>query len=160
LAPSAASDAAADTDAIPPPPLPPSLLDAHNDALHRSALAAPLGPAGHSSNALDEFLSSAARPPAGALTPGSGEFAFTLHDTYGFPVDLTQKVMEERGHALDEAGFESAMEAQRTRARASMATADAVFTASIAVKLRDAGCSASQTARALPLAFTAFMRLA
>jgi alanyl-tRNA synthetase len=88
---------------------------------------------------LDQFLATAATPAAGACTAGSGEFAFQLHDTYGFPVDITQKVMEERGHRLDEAAFERAMEEQRQRARASMATADAVFTASVAVKLRDAG---------------------
>ena len=92
---------------------------------------------------LDEFLVSAKKPAAGTATAGSGEFAFTLHDTYGFPIDITQKVMEERGHRLDEAGFEAAMEAQRQRARASMATADAVFTASVAVKLRDAGRKAT-----------------
>ena len=92
---------------------------------------------------LDEFLSTAKKPPQGAHTAGSGEFAFQLHDTFGFPVDITLKVMEERGHKLDEAGFEAAMEAQRTRARASMATSDAVFTASVAVKLRDAGNRAS-----------------
>ena len=92
---------------------------------------------------LDEFLASAKKPAAGVATAGSGEFAFTLHDTYGFPIDITQKVMEERGHRLDEAGFEAAMEAQRQRARASMATADAVFTASVAVKLRDAGKKAT-----------------
>ncbi|MCU0867389.1 MAG: alanine--tRNA ligase [Planctomycetes bacterium] len=86
---------------------------------------------------LDEFLATATKPAGGAHTAGSGEFAFQLHDTYGFPIDITQKVMEERGHRLDEAGFETAMEAQRQRARASMATADAVFTASVAVKLRD-----------------------
>ncbi|MEC7584940.1 MAG: alanine--tRNA ligase [Planctomycetota bacterium] len=76
--------------------------------------------------------------------PGSGEFAFTLHDTYGFPVDITQKVMEEHGLLLDEAEFEAAMAAQRARARASMATADAVFTASVAAKLRDAGGAATE----------------
>ena len=92
---------------------------------------------------LDEFLATAPKPPTGANTTGSGEFAFQLHDTFGFPVDITQKVMEERGHRLDEPAFESAMEAQRTRARASMATSDAVFTASVAVKLRDAGHKAS-----------------
>ncbi len=89
---------------------------------------------------LDEFLARARKPEAGGSTAGSGEFAFTLHDTYGFPVDITQKVMEERGHRLDAAGFDAAMDAQRQRARASMATSDAVFTASVAVKLRDAGC--------------------
>ncbi|MBL9078958.1 MAG: alanine--tRNA ligase [Planctomycetes bacterium] len=93
---------------------------------------------------LTEFLGKAPRPGASRGSPqqptvGSGEFAFLLHDTYGFPIDITQKVMEEHGHRLDEDGFEAAMEAQRQRARASQATADAVFTASIAVKLRDAG---------------------
>jgi alanyl-tRNA synthetase len=89
---------------------------------------------------LDEFLQSAGKPAAGKPTAGSGAFAFQLHDTYGFPVDITQKVMEERGHLLDERGFEQAMAEQRQRARSSQATADAVFTASVAVKLRDAGC--------------------
>jgi alanyl-tRNA synthetase len=88
---------------------------------------------------LDEFLSTAKKPTGERPTDGSGDFAFQLHDTYGFPIDITAKVMEERGHRLDEAGFDAAMEAQRQRARASMATSDAVFTASVAVKLRDAG---------------------
>ena len=93
---------------------------------------------------LDEFLGNAPKPAAGRRTAGSGEFAFTLHDTYGFPVDITEKVMEERGHRLDSDGFEAAMEAQRQRARASAATADAVFTASVAVKLRDQGLHRSE----------------
>ena len=93
---------------------------------------------------LEEFLARVERPghsrgAPNTPTPGSGEFAFLLHDTYGFPIDITAKVMEERGHRLDEDGFEAAMEAQRQRARASMATSDSVFTASVAVKLRDAG---------------------
>ena len=89
---------------------------------------------------LDEFLAGAAGAHSrGAVIPGSGEFAFQLHDTYGFPIDITQKVIEERGYGLDEGGFHAAMEAQRERARASAATADAVFTASVAVKLREAG---------------------
>tara|TARA_B100000965_G_scaffold406469_1_gene445582 strand:+ start:377 stop:3049 length:2673 start_codon:yes stop_codon:yes gene_type:complete len=49
----------------------------------------------------------------------SGEAAFTLYDTYGFPVDLTQIMAEERGFTVDLQGFEVAMEAQRERARAS-----------------------------------------
>ena len=101
---------------------------------------------------LDEFLAHAAKPGPGQWTAGGGEFAFTLHDTFGFPVDITQKVMEERGHRLDEGAFEAAMEAQRQRARASMATADAVFTASVAVKLRDAKCK--------PSTFTGYRELA
>jgi alanyl-tRNA synthetase len=89
---------------------------------------------------LQEFLGGVSAELAkGAVIPGSGEFAFQLHDTYGFPIDITQKVIQERGFELDEAGFEDAMEAQRERARASAATSEAVFTASVAVKLREAG---------------------
>ena len=46
-----------------------------------------------------------------------GETVFKLYDTYGFPVDLTADVARERGLAIDEAGFERSMEAQRERAR-------------------------------------------
>jgi alanyl-tRNA synthetase len=48
----------------------------------------------------------------------SGEFAFKLYDTYGFPLDLTQLMARERGIAVDENGFETHMEEQRARARA------------------------------------------
>lgn len=47
----------------------------------------------------------------------SGETLFKLYDTYGFPVDLTADIARERGLEVDIAGFEMAMEAQRTRAR-------------------------------------------
>ncbi|EIH5002210.1 alanine--tRNA ligase [Shigella boydii] len=46
-----------------------------------------------------------------------GETAFRLYDTYGFPVDLTADVCRERNIKVDEAGFETAMEEQRRRAR-------------------------------------------
>ena len=46
-----------------------------------------------------------------------GDVAFKLHDTYGFPVDLTADVCRERNIKVDEAGFEAAMEEQRRRAR-------------------------------------------
>ena len=46
-----------------------------------------------------------------------GETVFKLYDTYGFPADLTNDVARERNVTIDEAGFETAMEAQRQRAR-------------------------------------------
>jgi alanyl-tRNA synthetase len=53
--------------------------------------------------------------PGGTL-PGS--VAFQLHDTYGFPFEVTQETADLRGFQVDVAGFESAMEEQRARARA------------------------------------------
>ena len=47
-----------------------------------------------------------------------GETVFRLYDTFGFPVDLTNDIARERGLTIDEAGFETAMEEQRARARA------------------------------------------
>jgi len=47
-----------------------------------------------------------------------GEVAFKLHDTYGFPLDLTNDVCRERGISVDEAGFAAAMEKQKSQARA------------------------------------------
>ena len=40
-----------------------------------------------------------------------------LYDTYGFPLDLTKEILEEKGYAVDEDGFQAAMEEQRTKAR-------------------------------------------
>ncbi len=48
----------------------------------------------------------------------SGETAFTLYDTFGFPFDLTADVCRERGVAVDQTAFEAAMDKQRERARA------------------------------------------
>lgn len=48
----------------------------------------------------------------------SGDIAFKLHDTYGFPLDLTADVCRERGIVVDEAGFDAAMSRQKEQARA------------------------------------------
>ena len=50
-----------------------------------------------------------------------GEVAFLLHDTHGFPVEVTEEILTERGLSLDRNGFEAAMERQRERARAGRA---------------------------------------
>jgi alanyl-tRNA synthetase len=49
--------------------------------------------------------------------------AFKLHDTYGFPYDLTKELLAEQGLSVDDGGFEELMEEQRTRARVGSATA-------------------------------------
>ncbi|QCX46687.1 alanine--tRNA ligase [Arcanobacterium haemolyticum] len=48
----------------------------------------------------------------------AGDAAFTLHDTYGFPIDLTLEMASEKGIAVDEAGFRQLMQEQKDRARA------------------------------------------
>jgi len=48
----------------------------------------------------------------------SGEDAFKLYDTYGFPLDLTQDILDEQGMTVDEDGFKALMEEQKQRARA------------------------------------------
>ena len=54
----------------------------------------------------------------------SGKDAFTLYDTYGFPLELTQEIAEEQGLTVDVAGFESEMEEQRKRSQDAHETID------------------------------------
>ena len=69
---------------------------------------------------LDAALGGTAGAPgsAGTVAVVDGETAFKLHDTYGFPLDLTADVCRERGVKVDEAGFNAAMQRQREQARA------------------------------------------
>src|SRR5262249_61702308 len=64
---------------------------------------------------LEEEVATLRRTGA-SLLPGAG--VFRLYDTFGFPVDLTEDVLRSHGLGVDQAGFESAMRAQRERARA------------------------------------------
>ena len=52
----------------------------------------------------------------------SGADAFKLYDTYGFPLDLTKEILEEKGYDIDEDGFKAAMEEQRVAARTARKT--------------------------------------
>jgi len=61
----------------------------------------------------------------------SGSAAFKLHDTYGFPIDLTKEIAAERGVEVDISGFDVEMDAQRARARAAWKGSDAAETADV-----------------------------
>ncbi|HUG32276.1 MAG TPA: alanine--tRNA ligase [Acidimicrobiia bacterium] len=61
----------------------------------------------------------------------SGPAAFKLHDTYGFPIDLTKEIAAERGVEVDVAGFDVEMRAQRERARAAWKGSDSADTAEV-----------------------------
>jgi alanyl-tRNA synthetase len=62
-----------------------------------------------------QLLEAAMAEASGSL---AGDVVFKLYDTYGFPLDLTRLIAEERGIELDEAGYQTAMEAQRAAGRA------------------------------------------
>ena len=85
---------------------------------------------------LDDEL---ARIPEGADLPGGA--AFKLYDTYGFPLDLTQDALREMGRKVDVAGFDAAMEEQRSKARASWAGSGEAKDARIWFELAEANGS-------------------
>ncbi len=66
-----------------------------------------------------------------------GETAFKLYDTYGFPLDLTQDALRQRGIHVDDAGFKAAMERQKAEARANWAGSGEAATETIWLELRD-----------------------
>jgi alanyl-tRNA synthetase len=78
---------------------------------------------------------------AGLRTSGSaelpGEVAFMLHDTYGFPLELTEEISSESGFTVGRDEFESCMERQRNRARASSKQSAAVMEKNVFTELAD-----------------------
>ncbi len=75
-----------------------------------------------------------------ALTRGDrlkGEVAFTLYDTFGFPLDLTQDALRPRGIAVDLDGFNAAMERQRAKARAAWTGSGEAATEAVWFSLRE-----------------------
>ena len=79
----------------------------------------------------------------GSASTLSGEAAFKLYDTYGFPLDLAQMILAERGIDVDVAGFDAAMEAQRERARAGSKIATDIFAGGPLTELADRGVEAT-----------------
>ena len=67
----------------------------------------------------------------------SGDVAFRLYDTFGFPLDLTQDALREKGLTVDIAGFNAAMQEQRTRARAAWAGSGEAATERVWFELRE-----------------------
>ncbi len=76
-----------------------------------------------------------ARLPDAAPLPGAA--AFRLYDTYGFPLDLTQDALREKGRAVDLAGFEAAMAEQKAKARAAWSGSGEAADAAIWFDLRE-----------------------
>src|SRR5690606_19934508 len=72
---------------------------------------------------LDEVIRRAGEAGEGGTV--SGEDAFRLHDTYGFPLDLTLDAAEDAGLKVDRVTFDLLMEEQRERSRAGLARGDA-----------------------------------
>ncbi len=78
---------------------------------------------------------------AGRLAPGvplSGEVAFKLYDTFGFPLDLTQDIARGRGQSVDTAGFDAAMTRQKAAARKAWAGSGDVSTNRVWFEVREA----------------------
>jgi alanyl-tRNA synthetase len=75
------------------------------------------------------------RLPPGAPLPG--RVAFTLYDSYGFPLDLTADVLRGRGRAVDQAGFDEAMDEQRRKARAAWAGSGEAATEALWFELKE-----------------------
>jgi alanyl-tRNA synthetase len=67
----------------------------------------------------------------------SGEVAFKLYDTYGFPLDLTQDILRGRGRTVDQAGFDAAMARQKAAARAAWAGSGEAATEALWFDLRE-----------------------
>ena len=72
----------------------------------------------------------------------SGEQAFELYDTYGFPLELTEEIAEEHGLGVDLAGFAAAMEAQRQRAKAAAVSIDLTLKGAIEQMASELGATA------------------
>ena len=77
----------------------------------------------------------AAKVPSGGALPG--KIAFKLHDTYGFPLDLTQDVLRGEGKSVETAGFDKAMKKQRDQARKSWAGSGEAATEQVWFDIRE-----------------------
>jgi alanyl-tRNA synthetase len=73
----------------------------------------------------------------GDRQPLPGRVAFRLYDTFGFPLDLTQDALREKGREVDLAGFDAAMDEQRTRARAAWAGSGEAATERVWFELKE-----------------------
>ena len=73
----------------------------------------------------------------------AGEDAFKLYDTYGFPIDLTKEILEEKGFEVDEKGFKVAMEVQRVTARSARGTSNYMGAEETVYQQLDAGITST-----------------
>lgn len=73
---------------------------------------------------IDEYIDDMNREDEIALC---GEKAFKLHDTYGFPIDITEEILKEQGFGVDRKGFEECMKQQKAKGKADAAETDAAW---------------------------------
>ena len=78
------------------------------------------------------------------VPPESGRIAFELHDTFGFPVDISRAMLLDEGLALDEASFADSMEAQRKRAREGSEIVGELFVEGFVHKIKEKGIPATR----------------
>jgi len=88
---------------------------------------------------LEDSLGELKRNRGATVFPG--ELAFELHDTYGFPADIAQVIVEENGFSFDHEGFSRAMEGQRERARRGSSIRGEVFAENRATRTRASGAA-------------------
>jgi alanyl-tRNA synthetase len=74
----------------------------------------------------------------------SGAIAFELHDTFGFPVDITRQMLLDQGYCLDERSFEDRMDAQRARAREGSNLKGEVFIEGFVTQVKERGLPPTQ----------------
>ncbi|MGB9679484.1 MAG: alanine--tRNA ligase [Thermoanaerobacteraceae bacterium] len=85
-------------------------------------------------NILEEYIKNLKEQ---SKTELSGDVAFKLHDTYGFPLDLTKEILQEAGMTVDEKGYESELNIQRERARKSRKEDNTLWEKDIYADLKD-----------------------
>jgi alanyl-tRNA synthetase len=91
---------------------------------------------------LEQAIEALGNPTSATVVFPGGE-AFTLHDTYGFPIDMTEEILRERGIAFTRAAFDEAMQKQQDRSRGAAKMTSDIFDRGPLGKLAESGVAAT-----------------